>query len=63
MKKNWDKNYGDRRQEVVFIGLNSEMNKDSICKQLDDCLIKDYLANPKKHEKIYDPFPKWFQQT
>ena len=63
MKKNWDKSYGDRRQEIVFIGLNTEMNKDAICKQLDDCLIKDYLVNPKKHEKNHDPFPTWFQQT
>ncbi len=29
--------YGDRRQELVFIGI--DMDKDSICKQLHDCLV------------------------
>ena len=62
MRENWDESYGDRRQEIVFIGLSSEMNKDLICKQLNDCLVKDYLTDPKKHEELEDPFPAWFQK-
>jgi G3E family GTPase len=29
---------GDRRQEIVFIGV--EMNKEDICKKLDECLVE-----------------------
>jgi len=31
--------FGDRRQEIIFIGAN--MNKDLICKQLDQALLTD----------------------
>ncbi|MBM3610805.1 MAG: GTP-binding protein [Alphaproteobacteria bacterium] len=61
MEKKWDKNYGDRRQEVVFIGLQTDINELAIRKKLDDCLIKDYLSNPLAYQNIPDPFPKWFQ--
>lgn len=33
---NWDKKYGDRMIKLVFIGRN--LDKDGICKELDDCL-------------------------
>ena len=62
MRENWDKSYGDRRQEIVFIGLSSEMLKVLIFKQLNDCLEKDYITVPKKHEELEDPFPAWFQK-
>ena len=60
-EQGWDKNYGDRKQEIVFIGLIAEMNKDEICKRLDRCLIKDYLENPTHYQKLKDPFPIWFE--
>ena len=63
IKRYWNKNVGDRRQEIVFIGLKSEMNEHSIRKQLDDCLIKSYLTSPANYQEIPDPFPKWFQKT
>lgn len=44
MRQYWIKDYGDRRQEVVFIGLKDQMNEAHIRAQLDACLVKDYLA-------------------
>ena len=58
----WDKDYGDRRQEIVFIGLGAEMNKDEICRRLDACLIKGFLDNPSRYQSIEDPFPAWFEE-
>lgn len=63
VKKHWDEDYGDRRQEIVFIGLSAQMNEADIRARLDDCLIKDYLAAPEQHQNLKDPFPVWFQQA
>ena len=30
MDKYWNKDFGDRRQEIVFIGLKSEMDEKNI---------------------------------
>lgn len=63
VKPNWNKDYGDRRQEIVFIGLKNEMDEQNIRQQLDSCLIKDYLMTPSLYQKMKDPFPVWFQQA
>jgi G3E family GTPase len=63
IKKYWTKDYGDRRQEIVFIGLSAEMDQEKIKQKLDACLVKDYLSEPTKFENLKDPFPKWFQQA
>jgi G3E family GTPase len=60
LKKYWTKDYGDRRQEIVFIGLSAEMDKDAIRKELDACLVKNYLNNETEHANSNDPFPQWF---
>ena len=39
IEKDWDKTFGDRKNEIVFIG--QEMNEDKIRKDLDDCLLNE----------------------
>ena len=58
--KHWNKDYGDRRQEIVFIGLKALMDEESIRKKLKNCLITDYLGNEENFINIADPFPNWF---
>ena len=57
----WDKDYGDRRQEMVFIGLSADMDQDAISAQLNACLVEDYLRDPDLYRKVRDPFPQWFK--
>lgn len=62
ISQNWDKDYGDRRQEIVFIGLKGEMDEPAIRKRLDECLVKNYLSAPELCQNLKDPFPQWFKQ-
>lgn len=63
LKQYWDEDFGDRRQEIVFIGLKNQMDEQAIRRQIDDCLIQDYLTSPDTYHKLQDPFPTWFQQA
>ena len=60
INKIWAKGYGDRRQEIVFIGLKNEMNESLIKNKLDGFLIKNYSINLANTLKYKDPFPDWF---
>jgi G3E family GTPase len=58
--KTWDAVYGDRRQEIVFIG--AEMDEATIRRKLDACLVGDANAKamqPNAWKKLNDPFPTW----
>lgn len=58
----WTRDFGDRRQEIVFIGLKNHMDESAIRASLDECLIKNYLLAPDIWKKRADPFPVWFEE-
>ena len=61
VKKGWHKVWGDRRQQLVFIGL-SEMDKEAISAELDACLVdvdEDGSIDTREWRDWPDPFPHW----
>ena len=58
--KSWDPVYGDRRQEIVFIG--TDMDEAAIRRRLNACLVGDAKAKtmqPSTWKRLKDPFPIW----
>jgi len=55
----WDDTYGDRRQELVFIGVN--VDEADLCRRLDECLMteKEIDAYHGASSSLSDPFPDW----
>lgn len=57
----WQEPWGDRRQEIVFIG--SGINWPELRSKLDSCLVpKNLASSPDSLPDMPDPFPLW-QQT
>lgn len=63
IRKYWDKEYGDRRQEIVFIGLVGQMNEQDLTEKLDKCLVEDNSLSEIEAQNYKDPFPKWFRSA
>ncbi len=61
LNEHWDESFGDRRQEIVFIGVKDEMDESSIRHTLDQCLVKNYLKSKAIFQNMQDPFPAWFE--
>lgn len=60
LAEKWDPVYGDRRQEIVFIGTG--MDEAALRRRLDACLVgeEDALAMQLDDWKtLNDPFPQW----
>ncbi|RWO03271.1 MAG: GTP-binding protein [Mesorhizobium sp.] len=53
--------WGDRRQEIVFIGCDP-MDQAKIRAELDACLVKEKNFMPGRWRDLPDPFPSWERQ-
>lgn len=58
MKPFLDPVWGDRRQEIVFIGADP-MDEAKICAELDACLIDSPVFAPELWRNLPDPFVSW----
>jgi hypothetical protein len=62
MKPYLDPVWGDRRQEIVFIGCDP-MNEVRIRAELDHCLVEETDFSPGRWRHLPDPFPDWERQA
>ena len=58
--RNWVEPWGDRRQEIVFIGV--EMDREAICARLNAALMNAGDFTPGDWTQLPDPFPRWGQR-
>jgi hypothetical protein len=63
IEKEWSSPYGDRRQELVFIG--QDLLKAEMLAALQGCLLDDEEMNLRADQwkrRFSDPFPSWIFQ-
>jgi G3E family GTPase len=58
MREYIDPVWGDRRQELVFIGVDP-MDREELTARLDACLLEDRTFSPARWRTLADPFPVW----
>lgn len=54
--------WGDRRQEIVFIGADP-MSETGLRKELDACLVDEVSFTPAAWRRLSDPFPDWSRKA
>ena len=59
--QSWHPEWGDRRQEIVFIGI--EMDRDAMEAQLNSALLTDeeMAGGPEAWKNLPDPFVEMFR--
>lgn len=59
MKDRWDKTYGDRTQELVFIGI--DYDEQALRQTLEACLLTEaeLVQGAEAWKTLGDPFPAW----
>jgi G3E family GTPase len=57
----WDERYGDRRQEIAFIGLQEDLDEHALSARLDTCLLNESEMTRGREvwQTFADPFPPW----
>ncbi|MCC5993714.1 MAG: GTP-binding protein [Rhodobacteraceae bacterium] len=55
--RNWVEPWGDRRQEIVFIGVDTD--REAICARLNAALVNAGDFTPGDWTQLADPFPRW----
>jgi hypothetical protein len=59
MHGKWQEPWGDRRQELVFIGIG--LDPAALTERLDAALLDVDKFAPKSWASLPDPFPSWRQ--